>query len=262
MENNEDQYRQVFETIPDGLLLLEQSATGWRVVACNAVAVEVLGLPAGAADVSLQHQATPALAFDLEAGSRACLERRSTVVKQFDLQRGFDSATYRCTFTLVQDAEARVAVLIRDITQEKQLQSRLHASAEEFRALVANAPDFISRYDTQGRILYNNPAIERLGRSIAELRGLNSLEVSPGSPSAACFHERILEVARTATPMETELLVESYIPGRVAWHHVRFVPERDEQGRVVSVLGIGRDITEIKSSEAKMRALAEHLSLA
>jgi PAS domain-containing protein len=38
------------------------------------------------------------------------------------------------------------------------------------------------------------------------------------------------------------------------WHAIHFVPERDDAGTVVSVLEIGRDITECKKMEAELSA--------
>src|SRR5207244_3789422 len=117
-----------------------------------------------------------------------------------------------------------------------------------------HAPDYISRYDIQGRVLYINPAVERMDpASASKARGKTSIEISPGSPSARRFHECILEVARTGAPAEIEANIDGFGSPPLT-HHVRFVAERDERDNIVAVLGVGRDITNQRRLE---RALLE-----
>ncbi len=259
-------YRHVFETVADGLLLLEDTIAGVRIAWLNAAAARVLGLGADARDVLVRGALLPELAAALESDARACLATQSTVARQFEIPHELHPSTHRMTLSPVSAGERtalRVAGVIHDVTQQRELEAALHARAEEFRALVENAPDLITRYDTEGRMLYNNPAIERLGqRRAADMRSLTPQQVSPRSTTAARFHQSVLEVARTGLPDEVELLIDTFSPIDIGWYHLRLVPERDENGNVVSVLGIARDITELKRTEAKMRGLAEHLSLA
>lgn len=71
----------------------------------------------------------------------------------------------------------------------KTLQQREH----EFRTLVENTPDIITRYDRQFRCLYINPAsAKQLGISISDYLGKTSLELGY-PPAMAQFLENSLE---------------------------------------------------------------------
>jgi PAS domain-containing protein len=56
---------------------------------------------------------------------------------------------------------------------------KLNTSEREFRALAENTPDYIVRFDTEGRYLYINPPLARLlGKSLSELYGsLSSMSI-------------------------------------------------------------------------------------
>lgn len=139
----------------------------------------------------------------------------------------------------------RIIFVSRQKSEPKARRPAAHAGVEDLHRLVESAPDLIARYDMQGRILYVNPAVERSGPlSAKQLRGRTVAEVSPKSPSARRFHDCVLHVARTGQPSEVEVIIDPFDANPQKWHHVRFVGERDQQGNLISVLGIGRDVTE------------------
>lgn len=145
-----------------------------------------------------------------------------------------------------------------DITERKRLEETLAEREREFRSLAANLPDNIARWDAEGRYLYVNPIHERLlGMKMEELIGLSipdsHVQVKAG----------VRQVA--ATGQAIHALRQSVMVGSVeALHDVSLVPEFDEAGKVVSVLGMGRDMTEryrmqeeIVAREAESRVLVE-----
>ncbi|MEI6510141.1 MAG: PAS domain S-box protein [bacterium] len=118
----------------------------------------------------------------------------------------------------------------------------------DFSTLVEHATDMIVRFDTDLRHLYCNPAVEdQLGAPVKAWIGKTPLEA--GGPRAqAEFVELSL---RTALETGEEQEVEQSIPLPSGTKHflTHIVPERDEQGRIQSLLAITRDITERKQVE-------------
>ena len=145
-----------------------------------------------------------------------------------------------------------------EITERKRLESVLRDRERDFRSLAENLPDSIARWDTNGRYLYINPAHEYvLGASINDVIGT----FIPDS------HEHVkAAIAQVSATGQAVRMVRqaALVNGVVETHEVTLVPEFDEAGRVVSVLGIGRDMTEqigmqeaLRAREEQFRALFE-----
>ncbi len=144
-----------------------------------------------------------------------------------------------------------------DISARKQAEMQLRASEQLFRALVENSPDSIARYDRQFRRIYVNPAIQKLFPSPAA----SVLGKTPADQSPLYAPQIYIDHLRQAIEAAAESTLE--IPYRTAqgemrWGQIRFVPEFDPDGKVASVLAIGRDIHEIKENERRFRMLAEN----
>jgi PAS domain S-box-containing protein len=150
-----------------------------------------------------------------------------------------------------------VLTVARDITERKQAEMQLLASEQLFRALVENSPDFIARYDREFHRIYVNPAIQKLFGSPAEdVLGKTPADQSPVyAPQIYISH--LQQVIETVTETAVEMPFRT-AQGEMHWGHMRFVPEFGPDGRVASVLAIGRDIHDIKENERRFRMLAEN----
>ncbi|SDH22485.1 EAL domain-containing protein [Propionivibrio dicarboxylicus] len=128
----------------------------------------------------------------------------------------------------------------------------LERKEREFRSLTENSPDNIARYTPDARLIYINPALEQvLGAKLADVVGKRPTE-RQSSPVFLEYEEKILSVARTGIPDEVEF---SHLNANGERYdtHIRLVPEFDEKQNVVSVLIIGRDITQRKLSEMELQ---------
>ncbi len=140
----------------------------------------------------------------------------------------------------------------RDVSEQVRAQQALLAKEREFRTLAENAGDNIARWDPQGRLLYANPAMSRLNdvpleTLIGNRQGKD--QPPPPIPSEVCapltqIQETIKRVAREGNEVMLEVNITPPGASRTEVHQIRFVAERDESGRICSVLGFGRDISE------------------
>lgn len=152
---------------------------------------------------------------------------------------------------------AEVIVSFIDITQRKHAEEVLAVREREFRTLAENIPDHIIRYDGSGRKIYLNSATARLmGIDPGALLGQTPEETPENARAMKIdeFAQRLRLVLATGEPQEMEVTLRHAEKGTQI-HNVRFVAERDEQGRIVGALMVGRDITERKRME---QALARH----
>ncbi|MGB9130795.1 MAG: PAS domain S-box protein [Thiobacillus sp.] len=146
----------------------------------------------------------------------------------------------------------------RDIGECKRMEQALASRERDFRSLAENLPDNIARWDAEGRYLYINPTHERtLGRSFDEVAGT----LIPDS------HEQVkAAIAQVVATGQAIHAVRQpvFVNSVEELHDVSLVPEFDKTGKVVGVLGLGRDMTgiyrmqeAIAVREQELRALAE-----
>ena len=139
----------------------------------------------------------------------------------------------------------------------------LSAREHESRSLIENSPDTIARYDRNLIRTYVNPAFDSLSYGGAgSLLGTRPSEY-PGGPSFQNYEEQINEVFLTGKDSQLELKWQGQ-DGKEIDSHIRLTAERDPTGNIVSVLGIGRNITELNASrtELKRKELAKTRFLA
>jgi two-component system cell cycle sensor histidine kinase/response regulator CckA len=154
----------------------------------------------------------------------------------------------------VRDAADRLirhAGIVTDITERKQAESLARQSQERYRSLIDNAHDAIFTIAPDGTFTSLNPAVETIA-------GLSRAEWI-GKPFAPMVHPDDLPLAR-------EMFSRVLKGGRAPLHELRGHPglnrpalmemtlaaQKDENGKIIGVLGIGRDITARKQLEAQL----------
>jgi diguanylate cyclase (GGDEF)-like protein/PAS domain S-box-containing protein len=147
--------------------------------------------------------------------------------------------------------------IMLDITERKQAEALLVQREREFRTLAENSPDNIARWDSQGRYVYLNPTHERtLATTAADVIGKRIREAFPDGRFTP-IETAMPQVVATG---EAVLFVRQPVPaenGEMRIHDVKLVPEFDQAGQVVSVLGIGRDMTDIYRMQEAIAARAQ-----
>ncbi|GIZ53772.1 hybrid sensor histidine kinase/response regulator [Noviherbaspirillum aridicola] len=141
------------------------------------------------------------------------------------------------------DGEDGVCLVLEDITRLRQTEEQLHQREREFRTLVENSPDIISRMDRDMRHIYVNPAIEKLGDVRAQ-DYLGKTKAELGLPSAMVRAWEEAARAAFASGLEQKLDFDRVIEGQVRNFSGRVIPEIDRFGRIESVVGIAYDVTE------------------
>jgi diguanylate cyclase (GGDEF)-like protein/PAS domain S-box-containing protein len=144
---------------------------------------------------------------------------------------------------------------MHDITERKRMEEKLIAREHESRTLIENSPDNITRYSRDGRRVFVNPTFGTMVEG-----GMNALlgkkpSEFPGGPNSKAYEAKIEEVFATGESAEYELRWPGR-DGREVCSHVRLTAERDGCGEVVTVLAVGRDITDIHSYRQKIHQMA------
>src|SRR5208283_4773418 len=144
--------------------------------------------------------------------------------------------------------------LARDISERKRAEEALRESERFQRTLLENLPDCIARFDREGRHLFVNSAVAKVfGAPPEQFIGKTLRECgTPGLEPQNLVLEGLLKQAfeeGVANSTEAEWTTTQGI----RHFDVRHVPEKDETGNVITVVGISRDITDRKRAEENLR---------
>ena len=143
-----------------------------------------------------------------------------------------------------------------DITLHKQAEMELRRSELQFRVMVENSPDVISRFDRDLRHLYVSPEIVRatgwlpeafIGKTHAELG------IAPNPPDI--WVNQLQKVFATGDATNFEFTFQS--PDGIRYFQSTIIPELADDGTFETVTSIVRDVSDYKQAEERLRFLSE-----
>jgi PAS domain S-box-containing protein/putative nucleotidyltransferase with HDIG domain len=179
-------------------------------------------------------------------------------------------------FSIIRDSSGKpVSILgeVRDITERKQADDALKASEAQYRLLSEHITDTVWLMDMNLLTTYQSPSVQRVrGFTLQEIEEMPlEKHLTPESLkiATAVFLEEMAKIeADPAYNFTRTLELEFYRKnGAIFWSENTFSLIRDENGRPLSILGEGRDITDrkhseeaLQRSEAQYRLLSEHMT--
>ncbi len=142
----------------------------------------------------------------------------------------------------------------RDITDQVNQQQKINAERNLLRTLIDNLPDTVYYKDIHAKKLISNKVdYQLLGAQIeAEVLGKTDIEVLP-ERLAQIGYQHDLDILKTGQPL---INYEEYFTtkeGNPLWLLSTKIALKNEDGKVIGLLGIGRDITERKIAIEKLK---------
>ncbi|HSV31968.1 MAG TPA: PAS domain-containing protein, partial [Atribacteraceae bacterium] len=147
------------------------------------------------------------------------------------------------------------AVLVfRDVTEEYRRREELRWERRLLRTIIDNIPDGIYAKDRETRKLLANPAdVKHMGLDREEeALGKTDFAVFP-SDIAEQFYQDDRYVLSSGKPVINREEKAFKGSGQERWLLTSKLPLFDDQGQVIGLAGIGRDVTEQKKAEAALR---------
>jgi PAS domain S-box-containing protein len=200
-----------------------------------------------------QARLVPELAVDGSVESILSIVRNITPLKQAEeaLKQANEQLESR-----VLERTAELALINESLQAEietrKRTEETLNRRKQEFKALVENAPDIITRFDRNLRHVYVNPSVElATGLSPDTFMGKTNRDLGMPEELVSEWERIIHQVFETAREEVIEFQFPT--PSGLRYYQSRIVPEQVKDATVESILAIGRDITELKQVEEELR---------
>ncbi|MEA3208119.1 MAG: hypothetical protein QOE70_1176 [Chthoniobacter sp.] len=142
----------------------------------------------------------------------------------------------------------------REITALKEMEEQLGIERNLLRSVIDNLPDSIFLKDTEGRYLLDNVAHYR-SLSASDPKEVIGRTVFDFFPDAIAqhFHETDLEIVRTGRPVINHEERAFDFHGTPLWLLTTKVPWLGEDGTILGVVCIARNITEQKEAAENLR---------
>jgi diguanylate cyclase (GGDEF)-like protein/PAS domain S-box-containing protein len=151
-------------------------------------------------------------------------------------------------------------VMLYDITESKRTAAKISELSRDFVSFLENTSDFIYFKDENSRFRFCSQTLAKITghASWRDMVGKHDLEVFPPE-IANIYHEEELPIFRDGKPLLNKIDPFFDASGRPGWVDTCKWPLLDQEGTVVGLFGISRDITERQQAEAASNALQEKI---
>lgn len=143
-----------------------------------------------------------------------------------------------------------------DITERKIVENELAESENRLKTMVQNEPECVKLMDEEGYLLDMNPAglamIEADNLEMVKGKKIESIIKEPYRAAFAELSENVFKGKQGK--MEFEI---TGLKGTQRWLETHAVPLRNADGKIISLLGVTRDITESKIAEENEKLLTQ-----
>ena len=256
---SEEKYHTLFDSAPDPIVIHD----GNVILDVNQATLKALSLTSkeqvlGRDPMSLLHPE------DRErAGKRLTeLQKNGEVIPSQEFRVLLKNNAYRTVLaspTLI-DFGGKQAVMVNyhDITERKDILEALQKSEENYRNVVQDQTEYIMRYLPDGSITFVNDSFCRAFQTSLDEALTQNITVGNRGAEVARVKNKI-----KALSLETPILIdehESITPdGEKAWHLWIDRGIFDDQGKLIEIQAVGRDITSRKRIEESLNASTTQL---
>jgi len=257
LRESEEKYRNLIETASEGIFLMNAE---FKITYANEITAEMLGytheeiIGRPVMDF-IPEESEPITEKNLENRLRDLNESYELKLMCKDGSPFWAFVSAKPLFNKDGDFTGSLC-MFTDISERKQSEKALQESEIHFRTLAENSPDIITRFNRQYRHIYANPAaVESYGISLDEIIGKTNGELGRETKKVKSWEEYLESTFVTGKTKTIEYYIS--FQGKKNYFNTKIVPEF-VGGKVISVLTISRDITDIKEAEAKLKVTLDN----
>lgn len=254
LQESEERYRALVELAPDGIMVHDGDG---RVVFANKAVAELMGAetPAELIGRDFMDLVHPDSRDTVRERSRLSAEKgkaRPLIEEQYLRLDGTVIDVEVAAIGVQYSGEPMSLVVMRDISERKLTEDALRESEAWFRLLAENAQDVIFRYELSPAVgfSYVSPAIASIvGYTPDELCDDPNAERKIICPDD---YHLIESASRASNAAQSVTLRWIHRDGHIVWIEQRSAPVFDDEGNLVAIQGIGRDVTQRRELEEQL----------
>lgn len=147
-----------------------------------------------------------------------------------------------------------ISALKAEIQRLKNENAELKGNVRVMRTIIDHLPDAIYAKDVECRKTLSNTRDQKHAGAVSEkeLIGSSDFEFYP-SHMAEVFYEDDKNVIRSGQPIINREEQTKQPDGSIGWQLTSKIPLKNDQGKVVGLVGIGRDITDRKEARLALQ---------
>lgn len=170
-----------------------------------------------------------------------------------------DGHTIDLEINSIRIQESRIACFIRDISERKQIENRMHRYEQEYRGLIESNIDLVSRYLPDTTLTFVNRAYcEYFGVSAKDLIG-KSITQFADAEGAVVIKKHIQDILKNPAPAMLTLQGKN-MRGEETWVQWVYYGIMDTAGTVVEIQSVGRDVTQLMQTQQALAQQQEMMS--
>jgi two-component system, sensor histidine kinase PdtaS len=262
---SEEKYRILFETFPLGLSITDKNGA---IIETNRQAEQLVGLPKSEHERRsldspewhiLRTDGTP-MPKEEYAGATALKENRPIKNIEMGVVKNRGETTWlNVTASPIPLKDYGVAIAYEDISERKRMELQLQESEEHYRSLVEDQIELVSRFRPDGTFLFVNSGFCLFfGLSRDELVGSKWHPV-PHPDDLPMIEKQLSRLSPEQPVVQIENRVYN-AAGDIRWMQFSNRAFFDQKGDILEIQSVGRDITEQKKAEEKLRTSEAQLS--
>ncbi len=212
---------------------------------------------------------SPEIIHRPEEASKLVAEMRATALRTgrwrgeitFVRQGGVGGVCESTVIPLQRPGEPVFALICicHDISLQQQAEWKLFEERLLLRALIDAVPDLIFCKDKEARYLLRNSADQRIGGNKDDYIGLTVFDVPGMAPHAGQSYADDMRVITTGEPLINREEPFTSPSGMIGWFLTSKYPLRDAAGAVYGLVGIARDITDLKRTTEQLNLTQKRL---
>ncbi|MDZ7722716.1 MAG: response regulator [candidate division KSB1 bacterium] len=166
----------------------------------------------------------------------------------------------KVTYKNEEGSVSGIIEFIEDITEERGIWEKLAYEKSLLKTLLRNVPDTIYFKDAKSRFI-------RINQAQAEVMGIDDPEEAVGKTDFDFLSQDMAqeayndeqEIIRTGKPLIGKIEKIKRPDGWSRWVTATKVPFKDENGKIIGMVGVSRDITELKKTREELEKQNEEL---